>query len=690
MRNVCFRALVLTIVLAGMGWVIPSASGQTRQVIFNYNASWRYSQDGAAPAANWMATAYNDGAWGTGTGVLGFDSGESLTFGGVTYGTMSTILNRFIPNSTTTQVLTYYFRGRFNFSGNPSGVTLIMTNLLDDGAVIYLNGVEVGRFGMPTGAVVYNTSATARAVGDEFSAHGPDVLSFTPSNLVQGQNVIAVELHQVGTTSSDAVFGMSLTSVLPSPLNITTQPQSVMATAGDQVSFTVGVTGGPVNYQWRKDGVNIIGGTNATYTITQVNAGHAGTYSVRVYNNVSDLTSSNAVLTVFQDTEGPVMITANIQDSGQTNTIDITLDEAALTSTANTNTIRVARAGTFGPTASYVLVSNVTVSAKTIRLRVGGENWRIGDDYYVIVNGLTDFRGNQIAPNSVIGVSWPIRTKMAEIFDRWSYYDSWFLDGTFPAIYTNFGPNAWFRTNYVEDPLLWAAGNGTFYRTTSDPNIYLCAGDPVATQLSISSFPVLFRRNFTLPAGYGSIGTLNFRHVVDDGLVLYLNGKEIYRWNMALPLERELDQNSKAIQTLPNTTSSLCITAQSLQVSNLLAGKNWLAAAVYQANDAEQDVVFGLECDAVFYRRSATGLSNGLPANLRMTIALNGTNNVKVGWPNTQPNIYYGYILQEASKLELNPANTLWLSVSNSTNGALIPHSEPARFYRLTPGPNGP
>jgi hypothetical protein len=680
----------MAMMLAGMGWIIPTASGQTRQTIFNFNASWRYSQDGVLPAANWMASAYNDAAWATGTGVLGFPSGESLAFGGVTYGTMSTTLSQFIPGSSTTQVITYYFRGRFTYTGSPSGVQLVLTNLLDDGAVIYLNGTEIGRFGMNAGAVGYTTLAVGRPAGDDFSNHGPDVLTVTPNNLIQGQNVIAVEVHQSSATSSDIVFGMSLTSVQQSPLTITSQPQSVQETAGAQVTFGVTVSGAPVNYQWRKDTVNIPGATNSTYTINPVNLTHAGTYSVRVYNGVSDLLSSNAVLTVFQDTEGPVIMSAIVQDSGLTNRIDILFDEAPATSSANTNNIRLVRSGTSGPTAVYVPVVNTVVSARTIRITVGPENWIIGTNYYVIINGVTDGRGNQIAPNSVMGVSWPIRTKMAEIHDAWSYYDSWFLDPTFPDIYRDTGTNAWYKTNYVEDPSLWAGGNGTFYRTTSDPNIYLCAGDPVSTQLSISTYPVLFRRNFTLPAGYGTSGQLNFRHVVDDGLILYLNGKEIYRWNMPGPLEAPVDENTKASATLANTGAALCITAPTLPVTNLLPGKNWLAARVHQANDPEQDVVFGLEIDASFFRVSPTLLTNAPISNLRLTVATNGPANIKVGWPNTAPNLYYGFILQETAKLELNPNNTIWLSVSNATNGVLIPHSQPAGFYRLFKGPNSP
>jgi hypothetical protein len=95
----------------------------------------------------------------------------------------------------------------------------------------------------------------------------------------------------------------------------------------------------------------------------------------------------------------------------------------------------------------------------------------------------------------------------------------------------------------------------------------------------------------------------------------------------------------------------------------------------------------------VFYQSSAMGLSNGPLANLRLTIATNGPSNVKVGWPNTAPNVYYGFILQETAKFEpIGPraSNSLWLSVSNATNGAIIPHSQPNRFYQLIKGPNSP
>ena len=41
--------------------------------------------------------------------------------------------------------LTYYFRTTFAYTGGVSGASLTFSNILDDGAVYYLNGVEIAR-----------------------------------------------------------------------------------------------------------------------------------------------------------------------------------------------------------------------------------------------------------------------------------------------------------------------------------------------------------------------------------------------------------------------------------------------------------------------------------------------------------------------------------------------------------------
>ncbi|MEO8085647.1 MAG: PQQ-dependent sugar dehydrogenase [Bacteroidota bacterium] len=80
---------------------------------------------------------------------------------------------------------------------------------------------------------------------------------------------------------------------------ITNQPQTQTVSQGNPVTFTVTVTGtSPFAFQWRKNGINIAGATNQSYSIASVVPGDAGTYSVVVTNSVGTATSMNASLLV--------------------------------------------------------------------------------------------------------------------------------------------------------------------------------------------------------------------------------------------------------------------------------------------------------------------------------------------------------------------------------------------------------
>jgi hypothetical protein len=112
--------------------------------------------------------------------------------------------------------VTTYFRKNFLWSGHPgSTYQLRLEHLLDDGAVFYLNGSEVLRANMPPGAVGASTQATSDVLYPQFSG----VLEIAAGAFVSGNNVLAVELHQSGVASTDALFGMTLdlTEIPPSP-----------------------------------------------------------------------------------------------------------------------------------------------------------------------------------------------------------------------------------------------------------------------------------------------------------------------------------------------------------------------------------------------------------------------------------------------------------------------------------------
>ncbi|MDB6174571.1 MAG: C-terminal target protein [Chthoniobacteraceae bacterium] len=91
------------------------------------------------------------------------------------------------------------------------------------------------------------------------------------------------------------------------PIQITTQPLSMIVNPAAPVSFSITAAGtGPLTYQWRKNGVSILGATSAGYFIPSVSKGAAGSYDVVVGNIVGNVTSALATLAV----NSPLEITA--------------------------------------------------------------------------------------------------------------------------------------------------------------------------------------------------------------------------------------------------------------------------------------------------------------------------------------------------------------------------------------------
>jgi len=111
-------------------------------------------------------------------------------------------------------VTTYLFRQDFDLNDAQASLSeWIFNYLFDDGAVIYINGVEVFRTAsMPEGSIQTTTLAD---VGDE-TAYSLAQINLS-GVLKEGPNTIAVELHQSSLESSDAGFGLELFPASDSP-----------------------------------------------------------------------------------------------------------------------------------------------------------------------------------------------------------------------------------------------------------------------------------------------------------------------------------------------------------------------------------------------------------------------------------------------------------------------------------------
>jgi probable HAF family extracellular repeat protein len=97
--------------------------------------------------------------------------------------------------------------------------------LRDDGAAVYLNGVEIFRSNLPGGPIAYDTLATFAVGGEEETTlFVTGTVNSVP--LRAGLNVVAVEVHQINPASSDLSFALELlaeTGGEPLPVYVVTE-----------------------------------------------------------------------------------------------------------------------------------------------------------------------------------------------------------------------------------------------------------------------------------------------------------------------------------------------------------------------------------------------------------------------------------------------------------------------------------
>ncbi len=165
-------------------------------------SEWSYDRSGQDLGTAWQALGFDDSKWPKGKALI---ADESTT----TVEPIRTAISRL--NDEGTYVQTFYFRHKFNFNDSlTSGVKLKLRHVVDDGAVFYLNGVEINRLGIAADATFdYLTSFG----GHENIYEGP--FDIDPKLLIKGENILAAEVHQSGGSSSDMVFGAELVATVP-------------------------------------------------------------------------------------------------------------------------------------------------------------------------------------------------------------------------------------------------------------------------------------------------------------------------------------------------------------------------------------------------------------------------------------------------------------------------------------------
>ena len=178
---------------------------------------WKFDDSGTDLGTAWTAPLFADAGWQEGLAKFGYgdnDETTTVSFGG---------------NASNRQITTY-FRRRF-YLANPADYGALRADLLvDDGAVVHVNGVEARRINLPAGPIGYPTRANDAVGGTDEETFFPWHLD--PAHLVAGENILSVEVHQASPTSSDLGFDMMLRGVRAAPPAGTTFQWSQMSGPG--------------------------------------------------------------------------------------------------------------------------------------------------------------------------------------------------------------------------------------------------------------------------------------------------------------------------------------------------------------------------------------------------------------------------------------------------------------------------
>jgi hypothetical protein len=167
---------------------------------------WKYLDDGSNQGTAWQGIDFSDSSWKEGPAQLGYgeqDEATEISFG---------------PDSTQ-RYETSYFRHEFQVADPAAYERLSLGLVYDDGAAVYLNGVEVVR----TNNLAPNATSDDLANFDNAGPRGQQENDFVrfdidKSLLRTGRNVLAVEVHQHSRTSNDLSFDLRLLGLVAESL----------------------------------------------------------------------------------------------------------------------------------------------------------------------------------------------------------------------------------------------------------------------------------------------------------------------------------------------------------------------------------------------------------------------------------------------------------------------------------------
>ncbi len=165
-------------------WAQPIDHWET--VVFD-DDDWRYKVGDPSIGNDWYLPSYNDTNWDVGQGGFGYGDADD--------------------NTNLLQITSIFIRKNFEIIDIDAIQKFIFDADFDDGFVAYLNGVEIARVNVVPEFPAYDYLTPIEIEAQLYQGGLPERFTFNQSEiepmLLQGDNVLAVQVHNVAQTSSD-------------------------------------------------------------------------------------------------------------------------------------------------------------------------------------------------------------------------------------------------------------------------------------------------------------------------------------------------------------------------------------------------------------------------------------------------------------------------------------------------------
>ncbi|MES2557921.1 MAG: alkaline phosphatase PhoX [Bacteroidota bacterium] len=527
--------------------------------IIGFGSNWHYKDDGSNQGTAWKDVGFDDSAWPDGNAGLGYPAGAGI----------STLLG--YGSDANNKYITAYFRKTFTISDISALQYIKLTLKRDDGAVIYVNGVEMIRSNMPAGPITYQTLAPA-------NENVTVTYTLPVSAFVQGTNVIAVSMHQTAVTSSDLLFDLSLENVT------------------DQL-----VVGAGTGWKYSDTGTNLgTTWTDGTFNDASWPTGISplGYTMTGVVTTVSFGPSSAAK---YPTTYFRKKVALGATDLNGCDSVKITLsiDDGAI---VYLNGTEIMRKNLPASAVTYSTLANVTVAStpSIFTVTIPKTAFVVGDNYFAVeihqvTAGSSDIFFNLSAAPVVSDV------QVIAAGNNWKYNDLGI------ALTSD-----WNTTAYND--ATWATGAAPLGYGNGDEATTISYGASEANK-HITTY---FRKHFDIVSlvGYSNI-RLQLKR--DDAARIFINGVDVYRSNLE---PGTLNFGSTALMPVEGTEENQWITIN-VPVSVLQIGVNVIAVEVHKYNAIETDLRFALMMD--LQAQSQT------PSNATQNVTCNPSTNTEIG-----------------------------------------------------------